>query len=222
MTFALVALLFLPVQEENVSIWEAKFNHEKALKKIPGVKRLSIGGIGENMQIIVSVDCWTTGERVKKITGGKLEGWPIYISVSRQKSRVSGGKRKTAPGCSHCPTHCPRSGITVVGPPRNVPGRDDPEELCDIVRRLLGKPTRADAKGSATCTQMVGWTNNEKKREWVRKNKLPQWLPKEMPILRDRQGGTVIAYTYIRHRRGCPMYRQTVLPNVDRLTPRSP
>jgi hypothetical protein len=223
MTFALAALLSLPVQEEGVSIWEAKFRHEKALLKISGVKRLSIGGIGENMNIIVTVDSWKAGQTVKKMTRGKLDGWPIHISLSRSKSTEKGGGRQTFPGCSHCPTHCPRGGKTVVGPPRIVPEPDNPEELCDIARKLLGKARRADARGSAICHQMVGWTNNAKKKEWVRKNNLPQWGSKAMGQQLDKQGNPVfIAYTYIRHRRGCPIYRHTVLPNVDRLTPKTP
>ncbi len=62
-------LAVLPLQDEGVSIYEAKFFAEKELKGIPGVKRLSIGGIGEKRHIIVQVDSPETGDKVREKIG---------------------------------------------------------------------------------------------------------------------------------------------------------
>ncbi len=209
MKIALIALLFFSVQDEDISIWEAKFRHEKTLLKVPGVKRLSIGGIGEKMNLIVTVDSWKAGETVKKMTGGALDGWPIYISISRSKSQ-------SPPECSHCPTHCRRGGKTVAAPPVSSPDPDDPRELCDILRRLSKKSLRKGAKSSSMCRQMVGWTNSPRKLAWIRKNRLPNWSSKEFGSF-----GDTVAYTYIRHRRDCPLRPDSDhLERVLELTPK--
>jgi hypothetical protein len=213
------------MQEEKISVWEAKFKYEKWLLSIPGVKRISIAGVGEKFHIVVSVNCSATGEKIIKITGGNLDGWPIHISLRRTKTGGNKSKEKTPTKlCTHCPVHCAQkeSGRKTVVKPRRVP-REELEDHCDIARKLLGKKPRKGAKGSTVCRQMVGWTTNRNKMKWVKENGLPHWIPKEMGNQMDGKGNpTQLAYTYIQHRRACPMYQNTVLPNIDRLTPINP
>ncbi len=208
MKFALIALMFLPVQEEDVSIWEAKFKHEKAVMKIPGVKRLSIGGIGEKRHIIVTVDSGETAEKVNEFTGGSLEGWPIHVLISREKMR-------NASGCSNCACSCHQGGRTVVKPLPIDP--TSPEEACDVLRKLTRKRVRKGAARGPMCRQMVGWTNDPKRKAWVARNGLPNWPSRELGI--GSGEGSTMAYTYIRHRRDCPLRKDTFLDRVTSLTP---
>jgi len=196
-------------QDEKLSIWEAKYKHEKSLLAIPGVKRISIGGIGDQYHLVVSVDTEETGKKVLHMTGGELEGWPVHITYSKGKSNKD---LPPDPSCDKCVCPCHKGGTTVVKPPVIDP--NDPNEVCDLMRKLLKKKRRKGAKESNICRQMVGWTNDPRKIKWIEENNLPNWKSQEF-------GGFVIAYTYIKHRQECPLRNDTFLERVKDLTPGS-
>ena len=213
-TFVLGSSLFpFAMQQEKVSVWEAKYLHEKELLAISGVKRVSVGGIGEKYHIVVSVDSALAGKLVMKKTEGALDGWPVHISVSKGKVRGTPPGEKPRAKCSTCVCPCHKKGKTVDKAPEPTP--NDPEQLCDIMRKLLKNPRRKGAREPSICRQMIGWTNDPKVKKWVLENGLPNWVSKEFG-----GRGEVVAYTYIKHRRGCPIRDDDFLRRVKELTPR--
>ncbi len=90
----------------------------------------------------------------------------------------------------------------------------EPEEECDVMRKMLGMKKRKGAGGKSICHQMIGWTNDPKRIAWAKKENLPNWPSKEFGM------PGVIVYTYIKHRKECPKSREAIGGRIDELTPR--
>ncbi len=109
--------------------------------------------------------------------------------------------------CYNCPCH--KGGKTVA-----KERKAEPEEECDVMRKMLGMKKRKGAGGKSICHQMIGWTNDPKRIAWAKKENLPNWPSKEFGM------PGVIVYTYIKHRKECPKSREAIGGRIDELTPR--
>jgi hypothetical protein len=197
-------------------IYDAKFKHEKALKKLPGVLDVTVGGAAGNLRLVVRVENDKAAEAVRAYCGGDaLDGFPVYVLGGRAPAPPA-----AEPACARCPLHCgrPGPGPTVAAPAAPAPGKIDlsrlhdpayAQERCDIIRKWSGQPKLKH--GDAPCTEMIGWTTDSKRLKWIVEQDLPNWPSKEMP-------GTT-CYTWIKHRQFCPLGMRQVLKEIDDLTP---
>jgi hypothetical protein len=149
------------------------------------------------------VDSPETGDKIREKIGDTFRGWPVHISFSGMEKPA---KKEKSPVCADCTCPCHKRGKTIVEAPKPAT-----EETCDILRRMLGKKRR---KGKSFCHQMIGWTNDPKKIESVKRDGLPNWPSKEFGM------PGVLAYTYIKHRRECPLAQKAVKKKIGELTPR--
>ncbi len=235
---SLALLALLPVagqaQDKTGNAYDAQFKYQRALKRISGVKEVTVGGINGDLKLIIRVE----NDEAKKdvgllIHGGKLDGHPVQIVLAgstttepetKPSQTTSLPATGTCASCT-CPCHSRKTGTTVAEPAKSkekfdLSRIDDPDyaaEECDIMREVLGKKLR-EARNGIRCQQMVGWTNDPQKIAWVQKEKLPNWPSKEMPGLRGTDGG-FICYTYIKHRQFCPLGMKQILADVKKLTP---
>lgn len=235
LTLGLALLLATRQDAPYDPIHDVFYRHEKAIRKIPGVQNLSVGGLSGRLRIIVQVRDDEARRAVHAYAGDSLEGFPVYLL---------GGSAPAAPdpaACSRCPLHCGGPGTTVAAPA--APGQtrpkidlsrlDDPayaNERCDIIRKWAGLPKLADSK--PPCQEMVSWTNDPARIKWVIAQGIMHWRSKEMPGLRGSDSNTLdcpdhgphgaselICYTWIKHRQLCPLGMKVVMDDIHRATP---
>jgi hypothetical protein len=200
------ACLPLPAQDDiDPRPRIAKDKYEPAIRRIAGVKDITVGGINGKRALVITVESDEVKKDVATLTNGALDGVAItfVVSPTTKTSPVSG----PCAGCV-CPCHR-KPGSTVAEPakPREEPKA---EELCDVVREAIGQK---GGKGKDRCEQMVGWTNDPQKIEWVKKEGLPHWQSKEMGM------PGMICYTYIKHRAACPINKRKLEERVKEITP---
>src|SRR5262245_2048426 len=102
-------LALLLVSQDYDPIHDVFYKHEKAIRRIPGVRNLSVGGVSGSLRIIVQIDDDAARAAVLAYTGEKLEGFPVHV--------LGGGA--SAPkeaACARCPVHCAGPGRTVAAP----------------------------------------------------------------------------------------------------------
>jgi len=212
---ALAALFCLPAvaQEKIGNAHDAKFKYEKAIKRIAGVKDVTVGGINNDLKIIVRVESEEAKKEVTLLVGTRLDGHPVVIllaGASEGPSTAPAAPVNTAT-CEACVCPChKRVGQTVAEPAKPVKPVEAEVDQCDVLLEATGKPARK-SKANDRCTQMVGWTNDPEKMKWVGKNGFPSWPSREMP------GFT--CYTYIKHRATCPIGSRSLIDDIKRLTP---
>lgn len=221
---------FAVAQENAQSIYEVKYKYEKALKQIRGVQEVSVGGGGNDLRLLVRVESEAAREAVRTLLGDHVQGYKLHFLVS------STGESPASTGdCSRCACPCHHGGIArpTVAEPRKPDNVDPlpPEEACDILREVTGLPKRKDIKNGAVCQQMIGWTNDPRRIKWLIDHGIPHWRSQELGGLEGdaKRGvacpehgvhsGGFIAYTYIKHRGSCPYGKQSLIEDVERLTP---
>lgn len=192
------ALLLIGAQDPEMSVQEVKYRYEKELLAIEGVRDVSIGGTSGNLRLIIHVENDDAREAVRSRFGEGLHGYKFLFMVSR-----FGGTSTN--DCRSCVCPCHRK--TVAEPAKPVRR----EETCDMYRELMGLPKRTDIKNGVVCQQMVGWTNDENRIRLLQQQGIPTWKSQEMPGF--------VSYTYIKHRRSCPLGEQQVIRDIQRLTP---
>ncbi len=193
--------------QDRISIYEVKYGCEEELRKIRGVRDVSIAGVGSDLRLVVRVESEEARESVRAKFGDAIGGYKLHILVSRPSASGS----SSAGDCRSCVCPCHKAGRTVSAPPTDS-ARRNPHEACDMYRELLGMPKRADVRNGVLCQQMVGWTNDHKKVRWLIQQGLPHWESREM-------GTSFTAYTYIKHRRTCPLGERQVVREIEGLTP---
>jgi len=224
-------------QDRPVGPWEVLLKHEKALKAIPGMLEMTVGAVNGEKRIVIRVENDQARDAVRARLGERVEGFPVHVLVSRPGPLDAAGG-----ACAHCPLHCKGTGQTVAAPAEKGPASgttkfdmsriDDPayaQEKCDILRKWLGVPRRTD--GDPTCIEMVSWSNESAKIRWVLEQGLPHWRSKELGGMKGsdgaglacsehgNHGGETICYTWIKHRRYCPLGMKQVMKEIQENTP---
>ena len=171
----MVVAILLAVQDPTIH--DVREKHEKEIKAITGVLDVSVGGLTDDLRIIIRVDSAETKDAVKKLTGEKLDGYKVYIQI-------------TAPVQSQ-----PKSTTTTTEPLKKAKVEKEPQfpedrdnvwkaavQDCDIVRDHLGL------------------------KEVTRKNKEGKVVEPCRLVLRQViQAGGGHSYYYTKHRADCPV-----------------
>jgi hypothetical protein len=236
-TLAPLLALLLAAQDkaDYDPIYDVFYKHEKALRKIPGVRNLTVGGLSGRLRIIVQLEDDSARAAVLAYTGETLEGFPVHF--------LGGGAPPREAPCARCPVHCAGPGKTVATPAAPPPVAttakvdltrlDDPayqNERCDIIRKWSGLPKLPDSR--PPCQEMVSWSNDPAKIKWVIQQGLMHWRSKEMPGLRGSDSNALdcpdhgphgaselICYTWIKHRQFCPLGMKVVMDDIHKATP---
>jgi len=233
---ALALALLLAGQDAPYDpIHDVFYKHEKAIRKIPGVRNLSVGGLSGRLRIVVQVDDDSARAAVLAYTGETLEGFPVSILGGASAPPAREG------ACARCPLHCGGPGKTVAAPaaPGQTQGKIDlsrlgdpayANERCDLIRKWAGLPKLTDSK--PPCQEMVSWTTDPAKLKWVIQQGLMHWRSKELPGLHGSGSnaldcpdhgphtlGEIICYTWIKHRQFCPLGMKVVMDDIQRATP---
>jgi len=228
-----------PSQDGIGTVYEVRHKYEAALRQIKGVQEVSIGSVEGAMRLIVPVDSAESRQALVLLTGLELDGIALYVPVRRPTDDSATVASEPDPAGTTAAAHDPRSCRCPChegrGPGRTVAEEapSDRYEQCDWFRKIMKKkPRKADP--DTICHQRVGWTNEPEKIRWVLKEAFPHWRSKEMPGLKQEGGepihcgehgshdsGEVIAYTFVRHRRDCPIgdYDGRARDATDDLTP---
>lgn len=232
LTAILAATLALSAQDGDQDAWEAFAPYEKAVRGISGVLEISMGRIRGERGILVRVQSTQAKDSVQFLLGDRVGGHPIHVFIG---TVVAPAEK----ACLGCPLHCGgRATVAEAGKPAEVPKVDttrlnDPtyvQERCDVVRKWLGL-AKLD-EGDLRCQEMASSTNSPQRIKWVIAQGIPHWRSQEMGTLRGsdavgipcqehglHSGGEMIAYTWVKHRRFCPLGAKQVLKEIEDQTP---